>query len=61
MRHARIVVSRYGGPDALQLLGEERPEPTVSEVRVKVLAIALFVRPIALRMGRYQMVRRQRQ
>jgi len=38
MKHHRIVVSRHGGPDALQLVEEDRPEPNAGEVRVKVLA-----------------------
>jgi hypothetical protein len=25
MKHTRIIVTRYGGPDALQVLEEERP------------------------------------
>ena len=27
MRHTRIIVTHYGGPDALQSLEEESPEP----------------------------------
>ena len=38
MKHTRIIVTHYGGPDALQLVEEERPEPKRGEVRVKVLA-----------------------
>ena len=34
MRHTRIIVTRYGGPDALQVIEEERPEPKQGEVRV---------------------------
>jgi NADPH2:quinone reductase len=51
MRHARIVVSRYGGPDALQLLGEERPEPKTGEVRVKVLAAGVSLPDVMAREG----------
>jgi NADPH2:quinone reductase len=38
MKHHRVVVTRHGGPDVLQVVEEERPEPRVGEVRVKVLA-----------------------
>lgn len=26
MKHTRIIVTRYGGPDALQVIEEERPD-----------------------------------
>ena len=38
MKHRRVVVSRHGGPDVLQVLEEDLPEPNAGEVRVKVLA-----------------------
>jgi NADPH:quinone reductase-like Zn-dependent oxidoreductase len=38
MKHHRIVVTRHGGPDVLQVVEEDRPEPQAGEVRVKVLA-----------------------
>ncbi len=38
MKHHRVVVSRHGGPDVLQLIEEDLPEPGAGEVRVKVLA-----------------------
>ena len=34
MKHTRIIVTRYGGPDALQVVEEDRPEPKDGEVRV---------------------------
>jgi len=37
-RNHRVVVSRHGGPEVLQLLGEDVPEPGPAEVRIKVLA-----------------------
>jgi NADPH2:quinone reductase len=51
MRHARIVVTRYGGPDALALLEEERPEPKAGEVRVKVLAAGVSRPDVMAREG----------
>jgi NADPH:quinone reductase-like Zn-dependent oxidoreductase len=38
VKHTRIIVTHYGGPDALQVLEEECPEPKGGEVRVRVLA-----------------------
>jgi NADPH2:quinone reductase len=38
MKHHRVVVSRHGGPDVLQVVEEDLPEPEAGEVRVKVLA-----------------------
>ena len=38
MRHTRIVVTHYGGPDSLRVVEEECPEPKDGEVRVRVLA-----------------------
>ena len=38
MRHTRIIVTHYGGPDALRVVEEECPEPKDGEVRVKVRA-----------------------
>src|SRR5262245_60634227 len=51
MRHQRIVVSRYGGADALQLIEEEVPEPKVGEVRVKVLAAGVAMPDVMAREG----------
>ncbi len=38
MKNHRVVVSRHGGPDVLQVIEEDRPEPKPGEVRVKVQA-----------------------
>ncbi|MBN1859280.1 alcohol dehydrogenase catalytic domain-containing protein, partial [Candidatus Bipolaricaulota bacterium] len=38
MKHHRVVVTKHGGPDVLQMIEEDRPEPQAGEVRVKVLA-----------------------
>jgi len=38
MKHHRVVVTRHGGPDVLQVVEEDRSEPRAGEVRVKVLA-----------------------
>jgi NADPH:quinone reductase-like Zn-dependent oxidoreductase len=38
VKHRRIIVTHYSGPDALQVLEVKCPEPTHGEVRVKVMA-----------------------
>lgn len=38
MKHHRVVVTKHGGPDVLQVVEEDLPEPGAGEVRVKVLA-----------------------
>jgi NADPH2:quinone reductase len=48
-----IVVSRFGGPEALTLLERERPEPSRGEVRVRVRAAGVNRADILQRMGRY--------
>jgi NADPH:quinone reductase-like Zn-dependent oxidoreductase len=37
MKYRRVVVTRHGGPEVLQMIEEELPEPQLGEVRVKVL------------------------
>jgi NADPH2:quinone reductase len=51
MKHTRIIVTHYGGPDALQVLEEERPEPKNGEARVKVLAAGVAMPDIMAREG----------
>ncbi|HSQ04581.1 MAG TPA: alcohol dehydrogenase catalytic domain-containing protein, partial [Burkholderiales bacterium] len=51
MKHTRIVVTRYGGPDALQALEEECPEPKNGEVRVRVLAAGVSLPDLMMREG----------
>jgi len=38
MKYHRVVVTRHGGPDVLQVVEEDLPEPGAGEARVKVLA-----------------------
>jgi NADPH2:quinone reductase len=51
MKQTRIVVTHYGGPDALQVVEEERPEPKAGEVLVKVLAAGIALPDIMAREG----------
>lgn len=51
MKHTRIVVAHFGGPDALQVLEEECPEPKAGEVRVRVLAAGVSLPDLMAREG----------
>src|SRR5215813_3808134 len=51
MKYTHIVVSNYGGPDTLDLLEEERPEPKRGEVRVRVLAAGVSLPDVMMREG----------
>lgn len=51
MKHTRIVVPRYGGPDVLQVVEEELPEPKRGEARVRVLAAGVALPDVMAREG----------
>lgn len=51
MRNTRILVTHYGGPEALQVVEENIPEPANGEVRVKVLAAGVGMPDIMAREG----------
>jgi len=51
MRHTRIIVTQYGGPDALHVVEEECPEPKAGEVRVRVQAAGVSLPDIMAREG----------
>jgi NADPH2:quinone reductase len=51
VKHKRIIVTHYGGPDALQVLEEERPEPRHGEVRVRVQAAGVSLPDLMAREG----------
>jgi NADPH2:quinone reductase len=51
VKYTRIIVTHYGGPDALQVLEEECPEPKCGEVRVRVLAAGVSLPDIMAREG----------
>lgn len=51
MKNTRIIVTHYGGPDALQVLEEECPEPKAGEVRVRVLAAGVSLPDVMMREG----------
>jgi NADPH:quinone reductase len=49
--HTRIIITHYGGPDALQVIEEECPEPKAGEVRVRVLAAGVSLPDLMAREG----------
>src|ERR671936_1692301 len=51
MKQTRIIVTHYGGPDALQMREEECPEPKGGEVRVRVLAAGVSLPDLLMREG----------
>jgi NADPH:quinone reductase len=51
MKHTRIIVTQYGGLDALQVIEEECPEPKDGEIRVRVLAAGVSLPDILMREG----------
>ncbi len=53
MKNKRIVVTRFGGPEALQLIEEDLPEPAPEQVRVKVLAAGVAWADVGVRLGTY--------
>jgi NADPH:quinone reductase len=51
VRHTRIIVTHYGGPDALRVVEEDCPDPKAGEVRVKVLAAGVSLPDLMAREG----------
>lgn len=47
----RVVVTRYGGPEVLELREDECPEPRKGEVRVRVLAAGVSLPDVMAREG----------
>jgi NADPH:quinone reductase len=51
VRYTRIIVTHYGGPDAVQVVEDEWPEPKSGEVRVRVLAAGVSLPDVMAREG----------
>lgn len=51
MKYKRIIVTQYGGPDTLQVVEEECPEPKEGEVLVKISAAGVALPDIMAREG----------
>jgi NADPH2:quinone reductase len=51
MRYRRVVVTQRGGPEVLQVIEEELPEPQPGEVQVKILAAGVSYADMLMREG----------
>jgi len=51
VKHRRIIVTHYGGPDELRMVEEECPEPRDGEVRVRVMAAGVSLPDLLTREG----------
>jgi NADPH:quinone reductase-like Zn-dependent oxidoreductase len=51
MKHRRIIVTHYGGPNELRVAEEECPELKKGEVRVRVLAAGVSLPDVMMREG----------
>lgn len=51
MKYKRIVVSRYGGTEVLQVIEDELPQPQPDEVRIKILTAGVAWGDILKREG----------
>lgn len=54
MRNRRVIVTRHGGPEVLQIIEDDLPEPKSGEVRVKVLATGVSFADLLFRTGLYR-------
>ena len=60
MSYKRIVISKFGGPEVLQLVNEKQlPEPKAGEVRVKVLKTGANFTDVMIRKGKYPGVKQK--
>jgi len=52
MKYKKVIVSKRGGPEVLQVVEEELREPAAGEVRVKILAAPVCLPDVQGRYGR---------
>ncbi len=58
MKYKRIVVTRYGGPEVLEVIKEDVTEPGPGEVRIRILTAGVSFADILLREGIHPEARR---
>jgi NADPH2:quinone reductase len=51
MRHKRVLIPRYGGPEVINVIEEDVPAPKAGEVRVRVLAAGVSLPDLLAREG----------
>jgi NADPH:quinone reductase-like Zn-dependent oxidoreductase len=60
MSYKRVIMSRFGGPEVLQVVEESAlPEPMPGEVRIKVLATSAAFTDVMIRKGKYPDVKQK--
>lgn len=58
MSYQRVVISKFGGPEVLEVLDEAAlPDPTAREVRIKVIATSAAFTDVMIRKGKYPEVK----
>jgi len=53
MKYRRVVISRHGGPDVLQVVEDDLREPAPGEVRIRVRAAGVAWPDVMMRTGLY--------
>lgn len=53
MKYKHVVITRPGGPEVLQMVEDELPDPKLGEVQVKVLATGVAFTDVMMREGVY--------
>ncbi|MBI3950724.1 MAG: zinc-binding dehydrogenase [Acidobacteria bacterium] len=53
MKQKRVIITHCGGPEGLQLIEDEIPEPKAGEVRVKILTTGVAFADVLMREGLY--------
>jgi len=51
MRHKRVVITHYGGPEVITVVEDDIPTPKAGEVRVRVLAAGVSLPDVLAREG----------
>lgn len=53
MRYRHVVVRRTGGPEVLEIVEDEIPDPAVGQARIRILAADVSFSDVNIRRGRY--------
>lgn len=53
MKYKRVVIIRHGGPEVLQVVEEDVPEPSAEQVRIKIIATGAAFTDVLMREGMY--------
>jgi NADPH:quinone reductase-like Zn-dependent oxidoreductase len=51
LRYRRVIVTRLGGPEVLQMIEEDLPQPKHGEARVRILAAGVAYPDLLMREG----------